>query len=50
MRVIALNGPVIYMALYVMFLVRANAIRGKGKGLGPGNPDFFGPSEMTSGH
>jgi hypothetical protein len=33
-------------ALYVMLLLRANPLRGKWEGLGPGNRDFFGPCEM----
>jgi hypothetical protein len=44
MRVIALNGPVIYTALYVMFLVRANAIRGQvGGGWALEIKTFWGP-------
>jgi hypothetical protein len=42
MRVIALNGPVIYTALYVMFLVRA--IRGQvGGGWALEIKTFLGP-------
>jgi hypothetical protein len=39
----------IYMALNVMLLMRANPLRGQvGGGLVPGNRDFFGPCEMAS--
>ncbi len=45
----AICGPVIYTAPYVMLLMRATSItRASGRGLGPGNRDFFGPCEMSS--
>ncbi len=45
----AIYGPMIYTALYVMLLMRATSItRASGRRLVPGNPAFFGPSEMAS--
>jgi hypothetical protein len=41
----------IYTAQYVMFLMRADPLRGQVVGgLGPGIQDFFGPCEMASSH
>jgi hypothetical protein len=35
---LVIYGPIIYMALYVMILMRATPLRGlEGGGLGPGN-------------
>jgi hypothetical protein len=46
---LAIYGHKIYMAPYVMFMMRANPLRGQVEGgLGPGNRDFFGPCEMDS--
>jgi hypothetical protein len=41
--VLAIYGPMIYTAPYVMLLTRAS-----GRGLGPGNRDFFGPCATAS--
>ncbi len=47
--VIVIYIPVIYSAPCVMLLMRAASItRASGRGLGPGNCDFFGPCEMAS--
>jgi hypothetical protein len=44
--VLAIYAPMIYTAPCVMLLMRAASImRASGKGLGPGNQDFFGPCE-----
>ncbi len=43
--VIAIYASTIYTARYVMFFMRAarSIMRASGRGLGPGNQDFFGP-------
>ncbi len=47
--VLAIYGHMIYMAMYVMFLMRANPLRGQeGGGLVPGNRDIFSLCEMAS--
>ncbi len=45
----SINSGTIYTAPSVMLLIRAASItRASGRGLGPGNLDFFGPCEMAS--
>ncbi len=47
--VIAIYWPMIDTAPYVMLLMQTNPLLGaSGRGLGPGNRDFFGPCEMAS--
>jgi hypothetical protein len=47
--VLAIYAPMIYTALCVMLLMRATSnMRTSGRGLGPGNRDFFGPCLMAS--
>jgi hypothetical protein len=42
-------GPMIYMALYIMLLMRATSItRASGRGLRSGNRDYLGPYEIAS--
>ena len=41
--IIAIYGPMIYMAPYVMFLMRANPLQGPLEGLGHESQVFFGP-------
>ncbi len=38
---------VVYMARYVMVLMRADPLQGGLKGVGPGNRDFLGPEMAT---
>jgi hypothetical protein len=46
--IIPIYGSMIYVARYVMLLMRANPLRGKWDGAaGHGNRDFFGPCEMA---
>ncbi len=46
--VLAVYAPMICTALCVMLLMRAASItRASGRGLAPGNRDFFGPCEMA---
>jgi hypothetical protein len=46
---IAIYGPMIYMAPYLMPLIGADPLRGQvGGGWAPGNQEFFGPCEMAS--
>jgi hypothetical protein len=46
---VAIYAPMTYTSLCVMLLMRAASItRASGRGLGPGNRDFFGPCEMAS--
>jgi hypothetical protein len=46
---LAIYVPMISMASCVMLLVRAASItRASGRGLCPGNRDFFGPCELAS--
>jgi hypothetical protein len=43
-QIIAIYGPMIYPAPYVMLLMQADTLRGQVGGvLGPGNQDFLGP-------
>jgi hypothetical protein len=47
--ILAIYGPMIYTALYVMLLMRANPLRGQVGGCwAGGNRVFFGSSEMAS--
>jgi|688.fasta_scaffold2098858_1 hypothetical protein len=46
---ITIYAPMIYMTPCVLFLMRADTLRGPvGGGLGPGNGEFFQPCEMAS--
>ncbi len=48
-RELAIYGPMIYKALYLMLLMQVNPItRASGRGMHPRNRDFFGPCEMAS--
>jgi hypothetical protein len=48
LTIIAIYAPVIYAAPWVMLLMRAASYtRASGKGLGPGNREFFGACEMA---
>ncbi len=40
------NVPVVFMARYVMVLMRATSLRGAMEGVGPENRDFFGPKKV----
>ena len=39
---ITINGPVVFMARYVMILRGATSLQGALEGVGPENRDFFG--------
>jgi hypothetical protein len=46
--IIAIYGPMIYTAPYILLLMRVNPLRRQvGGGFSPGNQDFFGPREMA---
>jgi hypothetical protein len=40
--ILTINIPVVYMARYIMILMRANPLQGTLEGVGPENRDFFG--------
>ncbi len=40
---LTINVPVVFMARYLMVLRGATSLRGAFEGVGPENPDFFGP-------
>ena len=42
-NILAIYGPMIYAAPYVMFWMRENPLQGPLEGLGHENRDFFGP-------
>jgi hypothetical protein len=46
-HILAIYGPMIYTAPYLM-LRETSITRASGRGLGPGNQDFFGPCEIAS--
>jgi hypothetical protein len=45
---IAIYGPMIYGSVCNGFDAGKSITRASGRGLGPGNRDFFGPCEMAS--
>ncbi len=48
-NVLAIYGPLIYMALYIMFLILTDPLRGQlGVGRTFGNRDYLGPEMATT--
>jgi hypothetical protein len=45
---LTIYAPMIYTALSIMFRMRISITRARGRGLGPGIREFFGPCEMAS--